>query len=93
MPVADQPFDVVIASTGATVSVPAGRSVVQVLRDCGVEVLTSCEQGLCGTCMTRVLEGECDHRALYLTEAEKERNDQFMPCCSRAKSPRLVLDL
>ena len=53
----------------------------------------SCEQGVCGTCLTRVLEGECDHRDDCLTPEEQAANDQFTPCCSRAKSARLVLDL
>jgi vanillate O-demethylase ferredoxin subunit len=59
----------------------------------GVEILTSCEQGVCGTCITRVLQGECDHRDLYFTDEEKAKHDQFTPCCSRAKSAVLVLDL
>jgi vanillate O-demethylase ferredoxin subunit len=53
----------------------------------------SCEQGICGTCVTRVLEGTPDHRDLYLTEDEHAKNDRFTPCCSRAKSQMLVLDL
>jgi vanillate O-demethylase ferredoxin subunit len=58
-----------------------------------VEGDASCEQGVCGTCLTRVLEGTPDHRDLYLTPEEQAANDQFTPCCSRAKSARLVLDL
>ena len=73
--------------------VPANETVVQALQPHGIEILTSCEQGVCGTCITRVLEGECDHRDLYFTDEEKAANDQFTPCCSRAKSPLLVLDL
>jgi vanillate O-demethylase ferredoxin subunit len=89
----DRAFDVRIASTGKTYTVPAGRSVVKALQDHGVEILTSCEQGVCGTCITRVLEGEPDHRDMYFTEEEKAKNDQFTPCCSRARSGMLVLDL
>lgn len=89
----DREFQVKIASTGRLVSVPAGKTVVQALASAGIEVLTSCEQGVCGTCLTRVLEGECDHRDMYLTDEEKSRHEQFTPCCSRAKSPVLVLDL
>ena len=59
----------------------------------GIEVLTACEQGVCGTCLTRVLEGEVDHRDQYLLPEEQAANDQFLPCCSRSKSARLVLDL
>ena len=89
----DQAFEVKLASTGASYTVPSGVTVMQVLRDAGVFVAASCEQGVCGTCLTRVLEGVPDHRDLYLTEEEQAANDQFTPCCSRSKSPTLVLDL
>ena len=89
----DRAFDVKIASTGQVVTVPAGKSVVKALAEHGVEILTSCEQGVCGTCITRVLDGQCDHRDMYFTDDEKAKGDQFTPCCSRAKSPLLVLDL
>jgi vanillate O-demethylase ferredoxin subunit len=89
----DRAFDVKLASSGKTIRVAADQSVVQALQAQGVEVLTSCEQGVCGTCITRVLEGECDHRDLYFTDEEKAKHDQFTPCCSRAKSAMLVLDL
>ena len=89
----DRPFEVKVASTGQVIRVAADQSVVKALAAHGVEVLTSCEQGVCGTCITRVLEGECDHRDLYFTDEEKAKHDQFTPCCSRAKSPLLVLDL
>jgi vanillate O-demethylase ferredoxin subunit len=55
--------------------------------------MSSCEQGVCGTCLTRVLDGAPDHRDQYLTPEEQAEGDQFLPCCSRARSPRLVLDL
>ena len=89
----DRSFQVKLASSGATYEVPADRTVVQALQAHGVAVLTSCEQGVCGTCLTRVLQGECEHRDLYLTDDEKAKHDQFLPCCSRAKGPLLVLDL
>jgi vanillate O-demethylase ferredoxin subunit len=89
----DKPFDVKIASTGQVIPIAADQTVVNALAAAGVEILTSCEQGVCGTCITRVLEGECDHRDMYFTDDEKAKNDQFTPCCSRAKSPLLVLDL
>jgi len=89
----DRAFQVRLASSGASYEVPAGQTVVQALQAHGVEILTSCEQGVCGTCLTRVLQGECEHRDLYLTDEEKARHDQFTPCCSRAKGPLLVLDL
>ena len=89
----DTAFEVKIASTGKTYAIAADQSVVQALQAQGVDILTSCEQGVCGTCITRVLEGEPDHRDLYFTDEEKARNDQFTPCCSRARSKTLVLDL
>lgn len=89
----DRAFEVKIASSGAVYQVPAGQTVVKALAAHGIEILTSCEQGVCGTCITRVLEGTCDHRDMYFTDEEKARNDQFTPCCSRATTPVLVLDL
>lgn len=90
---ADGSFEVRLASSGKCVTVPPSRSVVAALRDAGVEVEVSCEQGVCGTCLTRVLEGEVEHRDNYLTDEEKAANDQFLPCCSRARGKLLVLDL
>ena len=90
---ADQVFEVQVASTGKCFQVPIGKTVVQVLLANGIDVFVSCEQGVCGTCLTRVLQGEPDHRDLYLTDEEKAKNDQFTPCCSRAKGGTLVLDL
>ncbi|MBP6108232.1 MAG: 2Fe-2S iron-sulfur cluster binding domain-containing protein, partial [Steroidobacteraceae bacterium] len=89
----DQSFRVKLASSGRIILVPQEKTVVQALAAAGVEVPTSCEQGVCGTCLTRVLEGEPDHKDFYLMPAEQAANDQFMPCCSRSKSPMLVLDL
>lgn len=89
----DREFRVKLASTGKTYTISAEKSVATALREQGVEFLVSCEQGVCGTCLTRVLEGQCDHRDLYLTQEEKAANNQFMPCCSRSKGPLLVLDL
>ena len=89
----DRHFDVVIKSTGKVIRVEAAEPVYVALARCGIDIPTSCQQGVCGTCLTRVLEGEIDHRDLYLMDEEKAKNDQFTPCCSRAKSERLVLDL
>ncbi|MDD3353822.1 PDR/VanB family oxidoreductase [Zoogloea sp.] len=90
---ADGTFEVKLASSGKCVSVPPSQTVVAALRQAGVEIEVSCEQGVCGTCLTRVLEGEVDHRDNYLTDEEKAANDQFLPCCSRARGTLLVLDL
>lgn len=89
----DVPFEVRIASTGQSFTVPPDKSVLKVLEENGIDIPVSCEQGVCGTCITRVLEGIPDHRDMYFTDEEKEKNDQFTPCCSRAKTPVLVLDV
>lgn len=90
---ADGPFEVKLASSGKVVRIEKHRTVVEALADAGVQVQTSCEQGVCGTCLTRILEGEPDHRDMFLSPSEQAANDQFLPCCSRAKSTLLVLDL
>lgn len=90
---ADSPFTVRIASTGAELVVPAGRSIVDVLTEAGVDVLTSCEEGTCGTCETAVLGGRPDHRDSVLTEEEQEAGDRILPCVSRSSTSQLVLDL
>ncbi|WP_338759579.1 PDR/VanB family oxidoreductase [Massilia sp. METH4] len=89
----DTAFDVRIASSGNTYRVPADQTVAQALAEHGIDIPMSCEQGVCGTCITRVLDGMPDHRDMYFSDEEKACNDQFTPCCSRARSPLLVLDL
>jgi vanillate O-demethylase ferredoxin subunit len=86
-------FQVKLSSTGRVIDVAPEVTVVAALAQAGIEVPTSCEQGVCGTCLTRVLSGEPDHRDVYLMDDEKAANDRFLPCCSRSKSPMLVLDL
>ncbi|MES2257989.1 MAG: PDR/VanB family oxidoreductase [Pseudomonadota bacterium] len=89
----DASFEVQVASSGKVIRVGKDQTVIQALAANGVELPYSCEQGVCGTCVTRVLEGEPDHKDMYLSPQEQARNDQFTPCCSRARSARLVLDL
>ena len=89
----DGSFSVKVGSTGQVFDIPADKTVVQVLESHGIDIPMSCEQGVCGTCLTRVLEGVPDHRDMFLTEEEQACNDQFTPCCSRSKSPMLVLDI
>lgn len=86
-------FEVELARTGVTLTVPADRSVLDVAEDAGVTVLSSCAEGTCGTCETPVLAGDIDHRDSVLTDEEREEGDCMMICVSRATSPRLVLDL
>jgi vanillate O-demethylase ferredoxin subunit len=86
-------FEVKLAQSGRSVKVPAGVTIVKALAEIGIKVDVSCEQGICGTCMCTVLAGVPDHRDNYLTDEEKAANDQILVCCSRAKTPILVLDL
>ncbi|MFG2519512.1 PDR/VanB family oxidoreductase [Streptomyces sp. NPDC048527] len=85
------PFEVELRRSGRTVPVPAGTSVLAAVRAEVPNVSYSCEQGFCGTCQQRVLEGEIDHRDELLTDSE--RDDSMLICVSRARGERLVLDL
>ncbi len=89
----DAAFKIKIKSTGQELDVPADKSIVEVLRDNGFDVETMCEEGICGTCATVLLEGEPDHHDFVLDDEEKARGEFIMVCCSRAKSPSLTLDL
>jgi vanillate O-demethylase ferredoxin subunit len=86
-------FEVVAAASGITVQVLENQTIVEALAQAGLKVCVSCKQGICGSCLTDVLEGEPDHRDSYLTDEEKADGDQMLLCCSRAKSARLVIDL
>ena len=86
-------FDVVCQRSGITVTVPPEKSIIDALDENGVTVLSSCLEGVCGTCETRVLEGVPDHRDSLLSEDEKESNEYMMICVSRSLSDRLVLDV
>jgi ferredoxin len=87
------PFDVELARTGVTVTVPPEMTVLEAVGTVGVEVLSSCRQGVCGTCETTVLAGEPDHRDAVLEDHERQAGDCMFICVSRARSDRLVLDL
>ena len=86
-------FEVVAKASGKRVKVAADQTIVAALRTVGIDVPVSCEEGLCGTCLCTVLDGEPDHRDAYLTDEERAANDQVLVCCSRSRSPRLVLDV
>lgn len=86
-------FDIELARSAMTLHVPAGRTILEVMREHGLVVPSSCEQGACGTCLTTVIEGEVDHQDVYLNKTERASNTCMMTCVSRAKSPRLVLDI
>ncbi len=86
-------FEIELARSAMTLHVPSGRTILEVMRDAGLTVPSSCEQGACGTCLTAVIEGEVDHQDVYLNDSEKASNTCMMTCVSRAKSARLVLDI
>ncbi|CAI3797996.1 Carnitine monooxygenase reductase subunit [Pseudomonas sp. MM221] len=86
-------FDVVALRSGKTVRVSPGQSIAQALVTAGVKLQVACEQGMCGTCLCTVLDGQPDHRDVYLTDEEKADNQQILTCCSRALSATLILDI
>lgn len=89
----DQCFEVHAARSNKVIPIASDQTVLQGLAAAGIEVPSSCEQGVCGTCLTRVLSGEPLHRDLFLNEAQRASNVWMLPCCSRARTPVLVLDL
>ncbi|WP_438486749.1 PDR/VanB family oxidoreductase [Streptomyces sp. S186] len=89
----DRPLEVELRSTGEVVTVDAGQSVLDALREAAPGLSASCEDGLCGSCELRVLAGTPDHRDDVLSRAERERTDVMYPCVSRARGDRLVVDL
>jgi ferredoxin-NADP reductase len=86
-------FIVELAKSGREYFVPAGRSILGVLIEAGIQVMHSCAQGVCGACETRVLSGEPDHRDAILSDAERKAGKTMMICCSGSRGSRLVLDL
>jgi phthalate 4,5-dioxygenase reductase subunit len=87
----DKPFEVTLEKTGVTVQIPEDRSILEALRDNGVTTASSCESGTCGTCKTRLVAGDVDHRDMVLMDEERDRF--VMICVSRAKEGNIVLDL
>ncbi|MEU1491059.1 PDR/VanB family oxidoreductase [Streptomyces sp. NPDC005776] len=89
----DTGFDIVCSRTGRTVEVGPTTSALDALENAGIPVASSCRDGICGTCETKVLEGTPDHRDFLLTDTEREAGASMMLCLSRSRTPRLVLDL
>lgn len=89
----DGNYVVELRRSGKTLSVPRGKTILSVVREAGVAVSYSCEEGVCGACEVGVLEGEPDHRDAILSEPEKAAGKTMMICCSGSKGARLVLDL
>jgi ferredoxin-NADP reductase len=92
-PAVESGFIVELARSKVRVEVPPGQTILEALRARGLEVQSSCEQGICGSCETRVLAGEPDHRDMLLSDEEKATNQVMMICCSGSRSAILVLDL
>jgi ferredoxin-NADP reductase len=92
-PSADTPFEVELVRSGERLAVPAGTSLLDVLDDAGVFVISSCQEGTCGSCETGVLDGVVDHRDSVLTAEEQAAGNTMMVCVSRALSPSLTLDI
>jgi vanillate O-demethylase ferredoxin subunit len=86
-------FKVVLAKSRKEFAVPPGKTILDTLLDAGLDIPYSCTEGVCGTCETKVLEGEPDHRDLILTEEERAAGKVMMICCSGSRSEKLVLDL
>jgi ferredoxin-NADP reductase len=86
-------FEVELRRTGCTVRVEPGQTILDAIKDVGSGIMTSCEEGFCGTCETRVLEGVPEHHDTILSVPERERGKTMMICVGRARSERLVLDL
>jgi vanillate O-demethylase ferredoxin subunit len=92
-PSAEGGFTVVLAKAGRSFQVQPGKTILETLLDAGLNLPSSCLEGVCGTCETKVLEGEPDHRDVVLTESERKANKTMMICCSGCKGDRLVLDI
>ncbi|MGC8474887.1 MAG: PDR/VanB family oxidoreductase [Acetobacteraceae bacterium] len=86
-------FTVIARRSGRRVTVPPDRSIADMLLEAGIDLPLSCEQGVCGSCLTDVIAGIPDHRDLYQTDEEKAANRRITPCCSRALSAELELDI
>ncbi len=82
-----------LEQSGRTLTVPADKSILETVRAAGVGALFSCEEGTCGTCETRIVDGVADHRDSILDDEEREEGESMMICVSRARTPRLVLEL
>lgn len=93
-PSKEQAFEVVLKDSGIVLNVPADQTLLTALRGANIDVQSDCEEGLCGSCEVRVLEGDIDHRDVVLTRAEREANNKMMACCSRScGGKKVVLEL
>ncbi|MDR5856343.1 cytochrome P450/oxidoreductase [Caballeronia sp. LZ062] len=86
-------FDVELKDSGLTLTVPPDQTLLTTLRRANIDIQSDCEEGLCGSCEVRVIDGEIDHRDVVLTKDERDSNRRMMACCSRAKGTKLVLEI
>ena len=86
-------FEIELARSALSLNVPSGKSILEVLRENGVDLPSSCEQGACGTCKVGVIKGSIDHQDVYLNESERSEGDVMMTCVSRSLSKSLILDI
>jgi ferredoxin-NADP reductase len=86
-------FDVELRKSGLTITIPPDQTIADALDAIGVHIPRSCNEGTCGTCITKVLEGIPDHRDSFLRPKHRAENKRIMVCCSRSLTPRLVLDV
>ena len=92
-PSREHAFEVDLKDSGFTLTVPADQTLLATLRRANVDIQSDCEEGLCGSCEVRIIDGEIDHRDVVLTKAERQSNRRMMACCSRAKGAKLILAL
>jgi ferredoxin-NADP reductase len=89
---AEAPFEIELRQSGCTLTVPPEKSILDLVLEVNPTFMSSCEEGFCGTCETKVLDGEVDHRDTILSEKERAKNETMFICVSRSKCPKLVLD-
>lgn len=87
----DISFNVTLKKSNQTINIPADRSILEAIRDAGIATSSSCESGTCGSCKTKLIEGDVDHRDMVLMDDEKESH--IMICVSRPASGDLTIDL
>jgi vanillate O-demethylase ferredoxin subunit len=89
----DEAFEVRLSKSGRSLTIEAQSNILDVLLLEGVDVAFSCMSGMCGSCRASVLQGTPDHRDEVLTNQERSKGDCIILCCSRSKTPVLILDL
>ncbi len=89
----NQPFELYCTKSDVTLEVPSDRSITDVLEENGINVPISCSDGICGSCITKFVEGEVEHRDGVLSKSDREKKQLFTPCCSRAVGEKLSIEV